>query len=46
MTNEKNIWLDYMLQCWGIRLTYTEADNSRGIMLMFHLLGLGDIGSK
>jgi LPS-assembly protein len=45
-TLENAYWLDYMLQCWGIRLTYTEMDNDQSFMLMFHLKGLGDIGSQ
>jgi LPS-assembly protein len=45
-TSEKSYWIDYMLQCWGIRLTYTSIDNNQSVMLMFHLLGLGDIGNQ
>ncbi|RPI77286.1 MAG: LPS-assembly protein LptD [Desulfobacteraceae bacterium] len=44
--DEKSYWADYMLQCWGMRLTYSETDSNRSVMLMFHLLGLGDIGSQ
>ena len=46
-TIEKSYWVDYMRQCWGMRLTYTTSiDNNQSVMLMFHLLGLGDIGNQ
>jgi hypothetical protein len=44
--DERSYWADYMLQCWGMRLTYSETDSNRSVMFLFHLLGLGDIGNQ
>jgi LPS-assembly protein len=35
-------WLQYMSQCWGVKLIGEREDDETSIMLQFHLLGLGD----
>ena len=40
---EKGYGLDYMHQCWGIVLTYTENLSEDIIFLTFSLKGIGDV---
>ncbi|MFC1869386.1 LPS-assembly protein LptD [Thermodesulfobacteriota bacterium] len=41
---EKSYWIEYLSQCWGIRLISEKIDEESSIMVRFHLIGLGDIG--
>lgn len=41
---DKSYWLEYMSQCWGIRLIAKKLDDDSSIMVLFRLLGLGDVG--
>jgi hypothetical protein len=36
-------WLDYRRQCWGIKLVAEREDEETSVMVVFQLLGLGDI---
>lgn len=38
-------WVGYNHQCWGVRLSVAREDDDTRIMLVFNLLGLGDIGT-
>jgi LPS-assembly protein len=38
---ENSLWLEYLSQCWGVRLTVERFDEESSIMLTFRLLGLG-----
>jgi LPS-assembly protein len=39
---EKSCWIEYLAQCWGVRLTLERFDEESSINLTFRLLGLGD----
>ncbi len=39
-------WLGYQSQCWGAKLYLESEDAGTRIMLMFNLLGLGDLGTR
>jgi LPS-assembly protein len=41
---ENSYWIDYQSQCWGLRLIYEDLDEDKRTMLIFRLLGIGDIG--
>jgi LPS-assembly protein len=36
-------WLEYLSQCWGIRLAMEKEDEETVVMVSFRLLGLGDV---
>ncbi|MFZ0448792.1 MAG: LPS assembly protein LptD [Desulfatiglandaceae bacterium] len=38
-------WLGYQSQCWGAKLYLEKESQGTRIMLMFNLLGLGDLGT-
>ena len=38
-------WVGYKRQCWGVRISLAKEDDDTRIMLVFNLLGLGDIGT-
>ncbi len=38
-------WVGYKSQCWGVHVSLAREDQDTSIMLGFHLLGLGDIGT-
>jgi len=38
-------WVGYKRQCWGVQVSLAKEDEDTRIMLVFHLLGLGDIGT-
>lgn len=37
----QSYWLEYLSQCWGVRLTLEELDEESSIRVTFRLLGLG-----
>ncbi len=41
---ENSYWVDYQSQCWGIRLLYEDLEEDQRTMLIFRLLGVGDVG--
>lgn len=43
---DKTHWLEYLSQCWGLRLTAENQDVESRYMLTFRLLGLGDLDIK
>lgn len=42
-TLERNYWIEYESQCWGVRLIAEELDAVESIMVQFRLLGLGGV---
>jgi LPS-assembly protein len=42
---ENSYWIDYQSQCWGVRLVYEDLEEDRRTLLMFRLLGMGEVGS-
>lgn len=38
-----NLWLGYLSQCWGVRLVGERIDGGTSLMVIFQLLGLGNI---
>lgn len=36
--------IGYRHQCWGVELTYTERLEEKRFMIVFNLLGIGDVG--
>ena len=43
-TISQDFWLEYWSQCWSVRVTAAKHSGDDSIMVMFSLLGLGDIG--
>ena len=43
---QQAFYLDYQSQCWGVRVSSDNLDETRGVMVQFRLLGLGAIGGK
>ena len=41
---ENSYWIDYQSQCWGIRLLYEDLEEDKRTLLMFRLLGIGEVG--
>ncbi|MFC1820152.1 LPS-assembly protein LptD [Thermodesulfobacteriota bacterium] len=39
---EKSFWIEYLTQCWGIRLITEKIDEESSIMVTFRLVGLGE----
>lgn len=39
-------WLRYQRQCWGVRLVVEKEDEETRVMMVFELLGLGDIEAR
>ena len=42
-TVSNSYWLDYQNQCWGVRFGAERQDEDTNVMVLFRLLGLGDI---
>ena len=42
-TISNRYWLDYQGQCWGVRFGVHREDDDTRVMLLFRILGLGDI---
>ena len=38
-----NLWLGYRSQCWGVKLVGERSDGGTSFMVIFQILGLGDI---
>ncbi|MBW2017813.1 MAG: LPS assembly protein LptD [Deltaproteobacteria bacterium] len=43
---ENSYYLDYTAQCWAVRFTVKEEDDSSSFMVTFRLLGLGNLPEK
>jgi hypothetical protein len=43
---ENSYWIDYQSQCWGVRLLYEDLEEDKRTLLMFRLLGIGEVGSS
>ena len=41
---ENSYWMDYQSQCWGVRLLYENLEEDKRTLLMFRLLGIGEVG--
>jgi LPS-assembly protein len=41
---ENSYWIDYQSQCWGVRLLYEDLEEDKRTLLMFRLLGIGEVG--
>jgi len=37
-------WVEYLSQCWGVRVAVEDSDGIESVMVGFSLTGLGDIG--
>ena len=42
-TISNSYWLDYQNQCWGVRFGAERQDEDTNVIVLFRLLGLGDI---
>lgn len=41
---ENSYWVGYESQCWGVKLYYEDLEEDTRAMLVFNLLGAGEIG--
>jgi len=41
---DEKFYLDYQSQCWGMRVIAESSSGVDSIMVIFRLLGLGDMG--
>jgi len=41
---ENSYWVGYESQCWGVKLYYEDLEEDTRAMLVFSLLGAGEIG--
>ena len=41
---ENSYWIEYQSQCWGVRLLYEDLEEDKRTLLMFRLLGIGEVG--
>lgn len=42
----ERFYLDYESQCWGVRISGERSDGAASIMVVFRLLGLGDLRAR
>jgi LPS-assembly protein len=41
---ENSYWIGYRSQCWGVRLLYEDLEEDKRTLVMFRLLGIGEVG--
>lgn len=41
---QESVYLDYQSQCWGVRVLTESQSGDRSFMILFRLLGLGELG--